>query len=343
MISFAGNDYLGLSRHPEVVAALTEGARRFGVGATGARASVGWTVLHDQLEAGLAQFLGVEDVVIFSEAYLGGAVVFSEAADFRRHAVIDETAHTNLFLGARAVAMTIATYRHLDADDCRKRLSSVAPDSAVLATDTVYAITGETAPVAELMRAARAHGALLFLDDAHGFGVLGSEGRGALEDARIDGSDAVILGSLSKALGCSGGFLAGPKSLIHCLRRNQHLAGCSAPSPAIVSAVLAALRLVRNDSTLRLRLHRVAERMRSVLVDAAIEVVSTKSPIVCMALRDESEAAALSAHFREFDINIPYFQYPSEPRHNLLRAVAKSAYNESTLDRFEQAIRAWKR
>jgi 7-keto-8-aminopelargonate synthetase-like enzyme len=340
IVDFAGNDYLGLARHPGVVRALQEAASRYGVSSTASRWSIGWTDVHEQLERELACFCGTQDACIFGSAYLGGAIYFGQMAALGRRIVFcDEMVHSSQYMGMRSAGLEIRAFRHLDAEDLERQTAGYTGSPAIIATDGVYGISGEVAPLADLARVAEAIEAALFVDDAHGFGILGETGRGTAELFGVDPGRVTVLASLSKALGTYGGVLAGGKQLIDACRRSPEASGSSVPPPPVAAAALAALDQVRRQPSLRRTVFANAARMREMLAAAGIGVVCDKHPIVAMLLAHDREAAALSRHFLAHGIRIPYFHYASEPRHNLLRSVARAIHTEEHLRRFAEAIR----
>ena len=378
LFKFAGNDYLGLATHPALIEALGEAARKYGVSSTSSRWAQGWTPLHGELEQELSLWLDCEDACIFGAAYFGGAIYFGRmAARGCRVVFCDATVHSNLVLGMRAAGMDIRTYQHLDMADLRRITAGYKGPPAIVVTDGVYGISGEVAPIAEIAAVARTIDAELFVDDAHGAGAIGAHGRGAVELAglqlpgagvtadqrgqrprlqqassgpvnsvaaaagRGEVSDKLtIMGSMSKALGANGGFLAGRKELIDLFRRSPEASGSSIPPPPIAAAALAAVKIVRHDPEPRRRLEMNAKFMRQALRDAGIALVDDRHPILGMLLSNEAQAVALDQHFRTHGIWIPYFKYASEPRQNLLRGAARALYTPELLQRFENAVRS---
>jgi 8-amino-7-oxononanoate synthase len=342
LFKFAGNDYLGLATHPAVIAGVCEAARKYGVSSTSSRWAQGWTPLHEELEQGLRAWMGSEDACIFGAAYMGGVIYYGQMAALGRRVVFcDAMAHSNQFLGLRAAGMEIRTFRHLDVADLRRITAGYAGPPAIVATDGVFGISGEVAPVAALAEVARQLDAELFIDDAHGVGVLGDRGRGAAELAGLQPGDATVLGSMSKAMGANGGFLAGRKDLIERFKHSPEASGSAVPPPPIAGAALAALQIIRDDPAPRRRMEANAARMRRILADAGIALADSCHPILGMLLRDEAEATALDRHFAQHGLWIPYFKYASEPRQNLLRAAARAVYSDAQLDQFAEAVRTW--
>lgn len=340
IMNFAGNDYLGLATHPSVVEALQSATARYGISSTGSRWSVGWTDVHERLERDLAAFCGTQEACVFGAAYFGGAIYFGRmAAAGRRVVFCDEMVHSNQYMGMRAAGLEVRRFRHLDADDLRRQTAGYSGPPAIVATDGVYGISGEVAPLADFVRIAQQIGAEFFVDDAHGFGAFGATGRGSVEFCGIDPTKVTILGSMSKAMGVNGGFLAGQKDMVESFRRSPEASGSSLPPPPIAAAAVAALDLIRTQPGLLAAVHANAARMRQILAGTGVQVVCDKHPIVAMLLADEHEAAALSRHFLSCGVKIPYFKYASEPRHNLLRAVARAVHKEEHIACFAEAVR----
>ncbi|MCX7803643.1 MAG: pyridoxal phosphate-dependent aminotransferase family protein, partial [Planctomycetota bacterium] len=272
-VNFAGNDYLGLAGDPRLADALCRAARRYGISATSSRWALGWRDIHQRLEEELAAFMGTGAACILGAAYFGGPVYFSVFAGSGRTVYCDENCHSNLFLGMRAAGLEIRTFRHLDAADLSRLLAAHRGPPPIIATDGVYGISGETAPLAELHEAATRAGAELLVDDAHGVGVLGASGRGSLEAAGVLPSAATVLGSMSKAMGAGGGFLAGRVELVEKFRRSAIASGSAIPPPPIAAACLEALRIIRSEPELRRKMGSHAARMRSALAKRGIRVV----------------------------------------------------------------------
>ena len=338
IVDFAGNDYLGLARDRRLAEAMYRAACQYGISATSSRWALGWTDLHQQLEEELAAFFGAESACILGAAYFGGPVYYSATHTPGRIVYCDAISHSNQFMGMRAAGFQVQTFGHLDADDLESQISRHVGSPPVVATDGVFGISGEVAPLTELHNAASAAAAPLFVDDAHGVFVLGESGRGTAEIFGALPANVTILGSMSKAMGVNGGFLVGTEDLVERFRRSPAASGSAIPPPPIAAACLEALRIIRQESQLRSRMWDAAKRMRQTLQEVGISVVSDRTPILAMVFRDECEAVRASQHFSAHSLRIPHFRYASEPRYNLLRAAARACYTEEQLQRFEVAV-----
>ncbi|MCX7590679.1 MAG: pyridoxal phosphate-dependent aminotransferase family protein [Kiritimatiellae bacterium] len=340
VVHFAGNDYLGLARDPRLATAACAAAQRYGIGATSGRFFVGWTELHRKLEEDIRLFFEAEGACLLPSSYLGGLVFFKALAGEFEIAVCDEYAHSNLLEGIRAAGLPFSMYRHMDVNDLEVRLRCCAGQRVVIVTDGVFGISGEIAPVRELVAVTEKVGAHLLIDDAHGVFALGYNGRGVCEMAGVGLTARItLLGSMSKALGCHGGFFVGRQ---HYIERLQHAsAGASPAALPVVAACSEALRIVRSDPERRRRMEANALRMRQIFTAHRIPVVSPTGPIVTAVLPNEERARSLAQHLEARGLVVRYANYPSEPRQNLLRTAARSCHTEEDLARFEAEVAAW--
>lgn len=337
-ISFAGNDYLCMSKEKRLAEAMYQAALEYGISATSSRWAVGWNQIFENFELALKDHYGTEDAMVFGAAYLGGMIYFGSLKDDCDTVYCDETCHVNLFKGMTTAGMKVITYRHLDTNHLKQLLQSHKGKKPIVATDGVWGISGDIPPLKEISNIAKEFKAELFIDDAHGVFALGKTGRGAAEHCGLLPEDATILGSMSKALGCSGGFLVGRAELVDRFRRNDTTSGSTTSSVPTVAASLKSLEIIRSDPERRKKLFQVADKMREILLRRNIKTADQNSMIIGMCLKDEFEASKLSDHLAKYNVMVPYFKYASEPRHNLLRAVAKSCYSTQELKAFEDAI-----
>ena len=340
-VNFAGNDYLGLARDPRLAEAMCRAAKEHGCGATSGRSFLGWSDLHEQLECDLRDFMGTEDACIMSAAYLGGLVYYKMMAQRFKVVFCDEMSHKNQFDGMHAAGFEIRKFKHLDAQDLRRLLADYDAERdgpAIVATDSVYGNSGELAPLREIADAAGEVGAEIFIDDAHGVFALGETGRGAWELCGIEPNEATVLGSMSKALGVVGGFFIGRKVICEQFKSGPFAIGSTPTPPPVAAACITALEIVRTEPERRARMEAHASRMREILAGHGISVVSDRTPIVAMMLRNEFEAAETAQYFESRGLVIRYAKYPSEPRHNLVRAAARACYTENDLKRFEEVV-----
>jgi 7-keto-8-aminopelargonate synthetase-like enzyme len=340
-VIFAGCDYLGMSIEKRLAKPMFEAAKRYGISPGDGRWSNCWSSLHQRLEDVLASFFDNQDACILGSAYLCGPAFFAALSDTYQVVFCDEYCHSNLLLGMRGAAYNIQTFKHLDANDLAHKLSNYSGSPPVVVTDGVFGMSGEVAPLREMQIAAEAHDALFLIDDAHGVFALGSGGHGSAEMCELKPSKSlVIMGSMSKALGVYGGFLTGAKSVIDKIRRVADYVGSTPPPIPIVSACIEALDIIKKEPGKRHIVEMVGQKMRLILSQLSIPLLSdTRVPIITMILKDRIEAEQIAEDLTRQRLLIKYFDYPSEPRKNLLRTAARSIYTEEHLDCFAAVMR----
>jgi 8-amino-7-oxononanoate synthase len=295
LIDFSSNDYLGLARHPALADAMARCAAASGAGSGASHLVTGHGAEHQLLENELAAFTGRERALLFSTGYMANLAVISSLAGRSERVLLDRLSHASLIDGARLSGATLARYAHADADAAARLLGADAGRTALLATDGVFSMDGDLAPLPELARCARAHDAWLLLDDAHGLGVIGMHGGGVLEHFAL-GSDEVpiLVGTLGKAFGCFGAFVAGSAALIEFLiqKARTYRYTTALPQP-VAAAARAALELIRREHGRRERLLSLVRRFRDAARAAGVPLASSTTPIQPVPLG--SAAAALAA------------------------------------------------
>ena len=294
LVNFATNDYLGLARHPVVVAAAHAALDRWGAGAGAARLVAGSRPVHGDLEAALAAWKGEPAAVLFPTGYAANLGVLATLGTTGVRVLSDERNHASIVDGCRLSRGEICVYPHVDLDRVDDLLRS-APGPSIVVTDTVFSMDGDVAPVAELAERCRTAGALLVLDEAHA--VLGP-------DPDLDGVDHLRVGTLSKYLGSMGGFVAGPRAFVDLLvNRARPFVFTTASSPAAAAAALAALDVLQSEEG-----HALVDRLR-----ANVDVLAPghPSPILPVLLGEEEAALAASAALRERSLLVPAIRPPT--------------------------------
>jgi 8-amino-7-oxononanoate synthase len=295
LLNFSSNDYLGLARHPALTEAMSRCATRTGAGSGASHLITGHGREHELLEEELAAFTGRERALLFSTGYMANLAVLATLAGRGEQLLLDRLCHASLIDGARLSGAELTRYPHGDAQ-AAERLAAQAPGrTAVIATDGVFSMDGDIAPLAALARLARAHDAWLVVDDAHGLGVIGTSGGGALEHCRLTGAEApVLVGTLGKAFGSFGAFVAGSGELIELLiqKARTYIYTTALPEP-VAAATRAALGVVRSEPWRRERLATLTGRFRRAALAAGVPLAASETPIQPVLLGDA--AAALSA------------------------------------------------
>jgi 8-amino-7-oxononanoate synthase len=317
LVDLAGNDYLGLARHPDVAAAATAALKGYGLGATASRLVRGSTDLHGRLEAGLADLLGCEAALVYSSGYLAnlGAV---RTVDWSLIAS-DAHNHASLVDGCRLARAGTEVYAHGDPAALDSALGAAGPGPwpALALTESVFSVYGDLAPLPELHRVARRYGAVLLVDDAHAVGVLGPGGAGAVAAAGLAGQpDVLVTATLSKALGAAGGVVAGPAAVIrHLIETSRSFIYDTGLAPAAAAGALAALDLVRGGAGDRARAE-LADRAATAwrrLTGAGLSATRPAAGVLCVDAPGPDEALAWAEAARARGVAVGCFRPPSTP------------------------------
>ena len=330
VVTFASNDYLGLTHHPAVVAAAHDALDRWGAGSGASRLVVGSRPLHAELEAELAAWKGAEAALLFPTGFAANLGLLATLGGTEATIVSDELNHASIVDGARLARAAVRIYRHADLDDLAKILVDVdaAGGPVLVVTDSAFSMDGDVADIDALVELCAGHGALLVLDEAHA--VLGPDVD--LAQAADRGVTVLRMGTLSKALGSLGGFVAGPQRYIDLLRnRARPFIFTTAPTPADVAAGLAAVRIVRSDEGARL-----VARLRG-HVDRLLPGHPT--PIVPVVLGDEVAAMAAGADLLDQGLLVPAIRPPTVPvGTSRLRIAVSAAHTDEQVDRLVAAV-----
>ncbi|MCA2216169.1 8-amino-7-oxononanoate synthase [Jidongwangia harbinensis] len=315
VVDLAGNDYLGLSRHPEVIAAAATALRGYGLGATGSRLVRGSTDAHAALEADVAGWLGAEQALVFSSGYLANLGAVRALAGKETLLVSDAYNHASLIDGCKLSGAETVVAPHADPAAVAALLDSAPGRPAVVVTESVFSVDGDLAPLAALHEVTSARGALLLVDDAHALGVLGVAGAGGVHAAGLAGaSDVVVTATLSKSLGGAGGVVAGPAELIrHLIDTGRTFIYDTAPPPAVVAGVQAAARLARAADDRRAVLSARAGETVARLGAAGFAVSRPAGAVLSVPAPGPEAALAWAADCRDRGIAVGCFRPPSTP------------------------------
>lgn len=342
-LNFSGNDYLGLRHHPRVVRALQAAADTHGAGAGAAALVTGYTRHHQQLEEALADFLGREAVLLCSSGWLANLAAIGALAGRGDRVVQDRLSHASLIDAARLAGASLKRYPHADADAADRLLAAQSTGRTLLVTDGLFSMDGDVAPLADLVRVARGHDAWLVVDDAHGIGVLGDGGRGCVAGAGWD-TDAVpvLTGTLGKALGAAGAFVAGSHALIeHLVNEGRaYVYDTALPAP-VVAAASAALAVLRDDPEPRERLSKNVQRFRDGVRALGLDAAVPGGPIQPVPLGSSQRALDVSAALRERGLWVTAIRPPTVPRGSArLRVTLSAAHTDEHVDRLLDGLDA---
>ena len=340
VLCLASNNYLGLAAHPEVVDAAAAAAQRYGAGAGSARLITGGLVLHDELEARLAAFKGTEDAVLFSSGYLANLGTVSALLGPGDAVFSDELNHASIIDGCRLSRAEVHVYRHADAGHLGERLAAWrrqagADRRALVVTDSVFSMDGDVAPLPDIVAACDRHGAILMVDEAHATGVVGPGGRGAIAGFGLDGQVGVVMGTLSKALGAGGGFIAGSTALCAYLRnRARSFIFDTALPPPTAAAALAALTIVEREPERPVRARRLATRLATGLRSAGYDVPDPAAAVLPVVIGEPDAAMALSARLLGAGVLVTAIRPPSvPPGTSRLRTTVMATHTDAEIDR----------
>jgi 8-amino-7-oxononanoate synthase len=338
MISFSCNDYLGLSHHPAVKAAAIAAINLYGAGAGASRLVTGDHPLYGRLEARLAKLKGTEAACVFGSGYLANTGIIPTFAGPGDLLVVDELAHACIWAGARLSGAQVLAFRHNDVGDLAARLRQArgAAGRALVATDGVFSMDGDIAPLDAISQVAREHDAWVLADDAHGFGVLGG-GPGTAHlftDARID----LHMGTLSKAIGGYGGYVCATAPAIELIKmRARTLVYTTGLPPAVVAAALAALDVIADEP------ERVAAPLaKARRFTAALDLPEAQSAIVPIVLGAAETALAAAAALEAEGLLVVPIRPPTVPAGTArLRVAFTAGHPDAAVDRLAEAVRPW--
>ncbi|WP_435604291.1 8-amino-7-oxononanoate synthase [Streptomyces sp. bgisy130] len=334
LLDLASNDYLGLARHPEVTRGAAAAAHRWGAGATGSRLVTGSTELHARLEAELAAFCGFEAALVLSSGYAANLAAVTALTAPGTLVVSDAGNHASLIDGCRLSRARTEVAPHADPEAVRAALTG-HDGRALAVTDAVFSVDGDAAPLPALAEVCRAAGAALLVDDAHGLGVLGEGGRGALCAAGLAGDgDVVTTVTLSKSLGSQGGAVLGPARVIeHLVNTARSFIFDTGLAPAAAGGALAALQLLRREPQRAARAGQVARELHDRLTAAGLAAVRPDAAVVSVRAPSPEAAVRWAADCRAAGLGVGCFRPPSVPDGiSRLRLTARADLTDAQLD-----------
>jgi len=341
LLAFCSNDYLGLADHPRVVEAFVAAAREWGVGSGASHLVSGHCREHHALEEELAAFTGRDRALLFSTGFMANLAVITTLLGRGDRVYLDRLNHASLLDAGLLSGARFARYPHGDVAALTGRMERVAATRSMVVTDGVFSMDGDVAPLAELARLCRARGAWLFVDDAHGFGVLGESGGGAVQACGLDDNHVpILMGTLGKALGTFGAFVAGSQPLIETLlQQARSYVYTTALPPAVAAASRAALVVMREEPWRRERVLALVARFRRGADGLGLELVHSHTPIQPVLFGSEARAMAVSDALRRHGLWVPAIRPPTVPAGgSRLRITFSAAHSEADVDRLLEAL-----
>jgi glycine C-acetyltransferase len=344
VVNLASNNYLALVTDPRLCEAAERAIRRYGVGSGGVRPLAGTMDLHVELERRLAAFKRTEAVLLYQSGFTANAGTVAALLGPEDRIVSDALNHASIIDGCRLSKAGILVYRHKDVDDARCQLAAATREArrVLLVTDGVFSMDGDVAPLPALAECAEQFGALFMVDDAHASGVLGQNGRGTVDHFGLHGRVHVQVGTLSKAFGVLGGYVAGSRDLIDYLtqRGRPYLFSTSHP-PAVAAACLAALDILEQEPERLARLWDNTRFFKAGLDQRGFQTGASETPIIPILIGDDAQALAFSQHLFEAGVFAPGIVFPTVARGAArLRAIMTAGHTRADL---EQALDAFER
>lgn len=342
LVMMCSNEYLGLSHHPAVQRAAKEAIDRWGTSPCGSRLANGSRAYHRELEDELAAFLGMEACHVSVAGYLSQLSALSSFAQRKDVIIADKSIHASLWDGARLSAAEIERFTHEDMGSLKALLESLDPlQGKIVVVDGVYSMEGHIANLPEICALCDEHAAALVVDDCHGFGVLGREGRGAADHHQVTDRVDLITGSFSKSLASTGGFIAGEKSVIEYLRSSsQQIIFSAAIAPSNVAAALAALRILQREPEHHERLWENTRHCLAMLKALGLDTWDTPTPAIPIVIGDKEKCYYFWRSLMEQGFFTVMSISPGVPAgKDMIRTAMSSLHTKEQIDRFGDALK----
>jgi 8-amino-7-oxononanoate synthase len=343
VIMLGSNNYLGLTSHPEVCQAAVEAIRTYGSGTAGSRFLNGTLDLHEKLEDALARFMKREAALAFSTGFQVNLGVLSSLVGRQDTLILDNLDHACIIDGARLSFGRVLKFRHNDMESLEERLRSVGEDrGSMIVVDGVFSMEGDLAPLDEIVALKSRFGARLMVDDAHGVGVLGANGRGTAEHFGVEDDVDLVMGTFSKALAGVGGFVVGDRKIINWVK---HLARSmifsAAPPPASVASVLKAVEILEREPERRARLWENTRYMKRELNTLGFDTLASETPVIPLLVGDDMVAFEMTIKLQERGVFVnPVISPAVPPEMALLRTSYMATHSREQLDTALEAIAA---
>lgn len=338
VVLLGSNNYLGLSTHPQVIAAAIEATRTFGTGASGSRLISGNSELYTTLEANLAKTKNTEAALVFSSGYTANTSIIPVLAGEDDLILSDALNHASIIDGCRLSRATKKVYRHCDVEHLASLLSeSTAFRRRLIVTDGVFSMDGDIAPLPDIYEVATQYEAMLLVDDAHGFGVLGKDGNGTVAHFGLEGTNIIRMGTLSKAVGALGGYIAGSRVLVELLiNKARGFIFTTGLPPATLAAANAALDVIRSSPELRQRLFSHAKYLKTALANLGYTLLPSETQILPVVLGTPQWTTSVANALLADGVFAPAIRPPAVPPDtSRLRLTVMATHTEAEI---QQAI-----
>ncbi len=342
-ILLGSNGYLGLSVDPKVVEAAGKALEQYGTGSGGSRLVSGSSDLHRELEERIAGFKNTEAAILFSSGYLANIGTISSLIGVGGVVYSDELNHASIIDGCRLSRAQIKIYRHLDLENLGSFLAADKNKKGkkLIVTDTVFSMDGDVAPLPGLVELSERYGCMLMVDEAHATGVLGKRGSGATEFFGIEDRVPIVMGTLSKAIGSLGGYIAGDQKLIDFIRNRvrSYIFDTSLPAPSL-AASLAAIDIIENEPERREYLWRLINRFKEGIENIGLTIMTSGSAVIPVLIGEAEPALDFARLLRENGVYTPAVRPPSVPEGMCrIRATLMAKHTEEQIDRALEAFK----
>jgi 8-amino-7-oxononanoate synthase len=343
LLNFASNDYLGLAGDERLIAAAVEATQVYGTGSTGSRLVSGHRELHRELETAIAALKQTEDALVFSSGYLANLGAIAAVVGKRDFILSDQYNHSSLKNGAVLSGAMVVEYRHCDIEHLQTQLHQHRQHyrRCLIITDSVFSMDGDLCPLLQLLELAQAYDCMVLVDEAHATGVLGHQGAGCVEHFGCTGQPLIQVGTLSKALGSLGGYVAGSASLIDFLRnRSPSWIYTTGLTPADTAAALAAIKVIQQEPERRAQLWHNTHTLKQLIAQQLpeLKLLPSNSPILCLQLNSPATALKAGQYLKTAGIFAPAIRPPTVPT-SRIRMTLMATHEPSQLQQLVTALR----
>lgn len=342
MLSFCSNDYLGLAANKDITQAFISAAEQDGVGSGAAHLLTGHSHFHQELELAMADFLGQQRVLLFSTGYMANLAVIDGLLGNGDTVIQDKLNHASLLDGGRISAAEQLRYPHLDMPALKRRLEKAAASQhKLIVSDGVFSMDGDLAPLPELMDLSQNHNAGLFIDDAHGLGVLGENGRGLTEHFQlVDDKQPIVMGTFGKAFGTAGAFVAADDVVIETLiQQARSYVYTTAQPAAVAAATLASLKIVKEQNWRREKSHSLIAQFRAGAKQLGLNLMDSSTPIQPVIIGEDTQALKVGKALEEQGILVGVIRPPTVPKNSArLRITLSAEHTETQVNQLLSAL-----
>jgi 8-amino-7-oxononanoate synthase len=326
LLGFSSNDYLGLANHPDLIAAAQEAAARWGIGSGASHLVGGHTEAHQALDETLADFTGFSAALSFSTGYLANLAVMPSLLGREDAIFADKLNHASLIDGALLSRAQLNRYAHLDLEMLERQLANSTARNRLIVTDAVFSMDGDLAPLDELLALADKHDCWLLVDDAHGFGVLGPQGRGSIAEFGLTSLRLILMGTLGKAAGVAGAFVAADQTVIKWLLQTARpYIFTTAMPPMLAATLLRAIDLIKAGDDRRRQIQSLIAHLREGLKQSPWNLLESRTAIQPIVIGDNVRTLAIAQKLEELGFYVPAIRPPSVPKNSARLRVSLSA------------------